>query len=88
MTLQEKIRQQKGGFWNSDTINEIVYLDSLVYIKIGLGQLDDAADAAKGLEELIKTKVPDDQKSFLTFKRVYLSLSAIVYAAAVRRSGR
>ena len=32
----------------SDIINEIVYLDSLVYIKIGLGQLDDAADAAEG----------------------------------------
>ena len=43
-------------FWNSDIINEIVYLDSLVYIKIGLGQLDDAADAAKGLEELIKNE--------------------------------
>ena len=27
-------------FWNSDIINEIVYLDSLVYIKIGLGQLE------------------------------------------------
>ena len=64
MTLQEKIRLEEGvDFWNSDIINEIVYLDSLVYIKIGLGQLDDAADAAKGLEELIKTKVPDDQKS-------------------------
>ena len=48
MTLQEKDpKEKKGGFWNSDIINEIVYLDSLVYIKIGLGQLDDAADAAK-----------------------------------------
>ena len=58
MTLQEKDPAAEGvDFWNSDIINEIVYLDSLVYIKIGLGQLDDAVDAAKGLEELIKTKV-------------------------------
>ena len=66
-------------FWNSDIINEIVYLDSLVYIKIGLGQLDDAADAAKGLEELIKTKVPDDQKSFFDIQKEFTCLYLQLY---------
>lgn len=61
-------------FWNSDTINEIVYFDSLVYIKIGLGQFDEAADAAKGLEELIKTKVPDDQKAFFDIQKEFTCL--------------
>lgn len=76
-------------FWNSDTINEIVYLDSLVYIKIGLGQLDDAADAAKGLEELIKTKVPDDQKSFFDIQKEFTCLYLQLYMQPQSvRSGR
>ena len=54
-------------------------LTVLYILKIGLGQLDDAADAAKGLEELIKTKVPDDQKSFFDIQKEFTCLYLQLY---------
>ena len=63
-----------ADFWDSDTINELVYLDSLVYINIGLGKFEDAAQAAKGLEELINTQVPDEQKEFFGIQKEFTLL--------------
>lgn len=74
----EVTREDPAGpdtpFWESDTINELVYLDSLVYIKIGLGQFEEAARAAQALGEMIKTKVPDDQKAFFEIQKEFTCL--------------
>ena len=63
-----------ASFWEGDTVNELVYLDSLVYINIGLGKFEDAAQAAKELGELIDTQVPDEQKAFFDIQKEFTLL--------------
>ena len=63
-----------ASFWEGDTVNELVYLDSLVYINIGLGKFEDAIRAAKGLERLIETQVPDAHKEFFGIQKEFTLL--------------
>lgn len=62
------------GFWEGDTINELVYLDSLVYIKLGLKQPEEAARAAEALTHLIETDVPESEKAFFEIQRDFTCL--------------
>ena len=65
---------QGVGFWESDTINELVYLDSLVYIKLGLKKTEEAARAAEALGHLIETDVPSGEKAFFEIQKEFTCL--------------
>lgn len=65
---------QDVPFWESDTINELVYLDSLVYIEIGLEQFDKAKKAAKALSDLIDREVPESDHAFFAIQKEFTYL--------------
>lgn len=57
-------RADAQTFETSDTLNELVYLDSLVYIKLGLDQKEAALEAAVKLKDLVENRVPEEQREF------------------------
>lgn len=78
--VTRKDPQQKGWIFGIVTLSMKLCILTVLYIlKSDSGQLDDAADAAKGLEELIKTKVPDDQKSFFDIQKEFTCLYLQLY---------
>ena len=66
--------ESETDFWDGDTINELVYLDSQVYINLGLERLEEAKRAAKELEELVETKVPEAYKTFFGIQKEFTIL--------------
>lgn len=61
-------------FWSSDVINELVYLDSMVYIMLGLGKHEEAAGMAHRLECMIEEMVPEENKEFFCIQKEFTCL--------------
>ena len=64
MDISRKTPNGDQVFETSDTLNELVYLDSLVYIKLGLNQPAAAQEAAEKLKELVQNRIPEAQREF------------------------
>ena len=51
-------------FWNSDTLNELVYYDSKVYVKLGMGDVAGAEQAAVDMQAILtEREIPERWQS-------------------------
>ena len=66
-------------FWKSDIVNEFVYLDSLVYIELGLGNVKSARDAVERLELLVSEQIPHEHRNFFDIQKEFTKLYFLKY---------
>ena len=57
-------------FWDSDILNEFVYYDSKVYVKLGMGDLAGAEQASRDAGRLLDEKeIPEDAREFFIIQK-------------------
>ena len=57
-------------FWNSDYMNEFVYYDSKVYVKLGMGDVKGAEQALEGIGRLLACDdISEEGKNFFRLQR-------------------
>lgn len=62
-------------FWSSDILNELVYYDSKVYVMIGMGNLEGAESAARGMQEVLSGKdIPEDGREFFLLQKEFTDM--------------
>lgn len=73
-------------FWNSDTLNELVYYDSKVYVKLGMGDVAGAEQAAVDMQAILtEREIPEDGRAFSCFRR---NLRTCIFAFTSKKTRR
>ena len=73
-------------FWNSDTLNELVYYDSKVYVKLGMGDVAGAEQAAVDMQAILtEREIPEDGRAFSCFRR---NLRTCIFASTSKKTRR
>lgn len=71
---------QDVDFWDSDILNELVYYDSKVYVKIGLGDIEGARQATQKTEEILSTRdIPEDGRNFFLLQKEFTDMYLRLY---------
>lgn len=67
-------------FWNSDTLNELVYYDSKVYVKLGMGDVAGAEQAAVDMQAILtEREIPEDGRAFFLLQKEFTDLYLRLY---------
>ena len=67
-------------FWDSDTLNELVYYDSRVYVKLGMGDLAEAEQAAGNMQAILEEKeLPEDGRAFFLLQKEFTDMYLRLY---------
>ena len=67
-------------FWNSDTLNELVYYDSKVYVKLGMGDVAGAEQASVDMQAILtEREIPEDGRAFFLLQKEFTDLYLRLY---------
>lgn len=67
-------------FWNSDTLNELVYYDSKVYVKLGMGDVAGAEQASVDMQAILtEREIPEDGRAFFLLQKEFTDLYLHLY---------
>ena len=73
-------RDSSVDFWNSDTLNELVYYDSKVYVKLGMGDVAGAEQAAVDMQAILtEREIPEDGRAFFLLQKEFTDLYLRLY---------
>lgn len=68
------------NFWNSDTLNELVYYDSKVYVKLGMGDVAGAEQASVDMQAILtEREIPEDGRAFFLLQKEFTDLYLRLY---------
>ena len=70
-------------------LNELVYYDSKVYVKLGMGDVAGAEQASADMQAILtEREIPEDGRAFFLLQKEFTDLYLRLYQQKTRRSLR